>query len=114
MTRVAANVEKNQLVRATSTSMTHHASATAVISRSAAQENTMTMIRVNASVKIHQLAMLLTIMTQIRVNVSVDHTIAMLVNILTITAVAANAQSTRPVQTISISMIQLVSVSVVM
>ena len=114
MTRVAANVEKNQLVRATNTSMTHHASATAVISRSAAQENTMTMIRVNASVKIHQLAMLLTIMTQIRVNVSVDRTTAMLVNILTIKAVAANAQSTRPAQAISTSMIQLVSVSVMM
>ena len=84
------------------------------MSKNAARESTMIMTHVNASVVIHQHAMLLTIMIQIHVNVSANHTIAMLVSISTPRAVAANAQSTRPAQTISTSMAQLVSVNAVM
>ena len=94
--------------------MIHRVSATAVMSRNAAQESTMIMTHVNASVVIHQHATLLTIMTQIRVNVFVDHITAMLVSILTQRAVAVSVQSTRPVPTINTSMGQLASVSAVM
>ena len=72
----------------------------------------MTMIHVNASAKTHQLVMLPTIMTQILVNVSVDHMIVMLIGTLTTRAVAASVQSTRPVQTINTSMVHLASVNV--
>ena len=96
MIPVVVTVAINQPVQATNISMNHRASATAVTSRSAAQENTTTMTRVTASAKIHQLAMLLTITTQIHVNASVDHMTAMLDNISTTRVVAVNVQSTRP------------------
>ena len=114
MIHVAASVVKNQSVRVTSISTNHRASAIVETSRSAALGNTMTTIHVIASAKIHQPAMPLTIMIQIRVNVYVDHMTAMLVNILTQRAVAVSVQSTRPVQTINTSTLQLASVNAVM
>ena len=77
-------------------------------------DSTMTTIHANASVEIHQLASILTISTQTLVNVTVDLMIVTQVNTLTPRAVAANAQSTRPAQTINISMVQLASVNAVM
>ena len=67
-------------------------------------DSTMIMIHVNASVEIHQLASILIITIQILVNVTVDLTIATQANTLTQRAVAANALSTRPAQTINTSM----------
>ena len=114
MIHVVASVLKNQPVRVTSISMNHHASATVETSRSAALENTTTMIHVIASAKIHQHAMPPTIMIQIRVNVYVDHMTATLVSILTPRAVAVSAQSTRPATIINTSTVQLASVNAVM
>ena len=114
MIHVVASVVKNQLVKVTNISMNHRASVTVETSRSAALENIMITIHVIVSAKIHRLAMPLTIMIQIRVNAYVDHMTAMLVNTLTQRAVAANAQSTRPVPTISTSTLQLASVNAVM
>ena len=77
-------------------------------------DSTMTTIHANASVEIHQLASILTISTQTLVNVTVDLMTVTQVNTLTQRAVAANAQSTRPAQTINTSMVQLASVNAVM
>ena len=73
--------------------------------------STMTTIRANASVEIHQLANILIITIQTLVNVTVDLMIATQANTLTQRAVAANAQSTRPAQTINTSMVPLASVN---
>ena len=73
--------------------------------------STMTTIRANASVEIHQLANILIITIQTLVNVTVDLMIATQVNTLTQRAVAANARSTRPAQTINTSMVPLASVN---
>ena len=67
-------------------------------------DSTMTTIHVNASVEIHQLASILIITTQKLVNVTVDLTTVTQANTLTPRAVAANALSTRPAQTINTSM----------
>ena len=75
-------------------------------------DSTMTTIRANASVKIHQLASILIITTQTLVNVTVDHMTATLVSILTQRAAAANALSTRPAQTINTSIECRASVNV--
>ena len=72
----------------------------------------MIMIHVNASVEIHQLANIHTISTLTPANVIVDHMIATQVNTLTPRVVAANAQSTRPAQTINTSMKLPANVSV--
>ena len=77
-------------------------------------DSTMTMIHVNASVKIHQVASILIITTQILANVTVDLMTVTQANTLTQRAVAASAQSTRPAQTINTLMIQLASVNAVM
>ena len=77
-------------------------------------DSTMTMTHVNASVAIHQLASILTIITQTLVNVTADLMTATQANTLTQRAVAANALSTRPAQTINTSMVQLASVNAVM
>ena len=114
MIHVVASVLKNQPVRVTSISMNHHASATVETSRSAPLGNTTTTIHAIASAKRHRLAMLRTIMIQIRVNVYVDHMTAMMASILTQRAVAVSAQSTRPAMTINTSTIQLASVNAVM
>ena len=114
MIHVVASVLKNQPVRVTSISMNHRVSASVETSRCVALGNTMTMIHVIASAKIHQLAMLHTIMIQIRANAYVDHMTVTLVNTLTPRAVAVSAQSTRPVQTINTSTLQLASVNAVM
>ena len=74
-------------------------------------DSTMIMTHVNVNVKIHQLANIHTISTLTPANVTVDHMIATQVNTLTQRAVAANAQSTRPVQTINTSMVPLASVN---
>ena len=73
--------------------------------------STMTTIRANASVEIHQLANILIITIQTLVNVTVDLMIATQANTLTQRAVAENAQSTRPAQTINTSMVPLASVN---
>ena len=93
--------------------MIHRVNAFAVMSRNAAQESTMITIHANANVAIHQIASIPGITTQILANVTADLTIATQVNTLIPRAVAANAQSTRPVQTINISMVQLASVNAV-
>ena len=67
-------------------------------------DSTMIMIHANASVEIHQLANILIITTQTLVNVTVDLMTVTQANTLTPRAVAANAQSTRPAQTINTSM----------
>ena len=95
-----------------STSTVQLVSVNAVTSRNVGMDNTMTMTHVNASVEIHQLANIHSITTQTPVSVIVDHMIATRANTLTQRAVVANAQSTRPAQTINTSMIQLVSVNV--
>ena len=74
-------------------------------------DSTMIMIHVNASVEIHQLASILIITIQILVNVTVDLMIVTQANTLTQRAVAANAQSTRPAQTINSSMEHRASVN---
>jgi hypothetical protein len=76
-------------------------------------DNTMIMAHVNASVEIHQLANTHTTITPILVNVIADLMIATQVNTLTPRAVAASAQSTRPVQTINTLTVQLASVNAV-
>ena len=114
MIPVVVSVVRNQPAPATNTSMIHPANAIAVMFLDAVQENTTTMTHVNANVKIHQPAMTPTIMTQIRVNVYVDHMTATLASTLTPRAVAVSAQSTRPAQTINSSMLQLASVNAVM
>ena len=72
----------------------------------------MTMTHANASVKIHQLVSILITTTQILVNVTADLMTATQANTLTPRAVAANAQSTRPAQTINTSMEHHASVNV--
>ena len=74
-------------------------------------DSTMIMTHVNASVEIHQLASILIITTQTLVNVTVDLTTATQANTLTPRAVVANAQCTRPAQTINTSMVPLASVN---
>ena len=74
-------------------------------------DSTMTTILANASVEIHQLASTLIITIQTLVNVTVDHMIVTQVNTLILRAVAANAQCTRPAQTINTSMKHLASVN---
>ena len=112
MIPVAAAAMNIQTAQATNTSMTHHVNAIVVMSRNAAQENTTTMTHVNVSVVICHLVLLPTIMIPIHVNVFVGLTIATRVSTLTLKAVAASAQSTRPAQTISISMEHLANVNV--
>ena len=75
-------------------------------------DNTMIMTHVNASVEIHQLVNIHTITTLTPVNVTADLMTATQANTLTQRAVAANAQSTRPVQTINTSMECRASVNV--
>ena len=72
----------------------------------------MIMTRVNAGVKIHQLANIPTISILTPVNVTADLMTATQVNTLTPRAVAVSAQSTRPVQTINTSMKHPASVNV--
>ena len=114
MIPVVVSVVKNQPAPATNTSMIHPANAIAVIFLDAAQENTTTMIHVIVSAKIPQLAMPLTIMIQIHVNVYVNHMTATLVSILTQRAVAVSVQNTRPATTINTSTVQLASVNALM
>ena len=114
MVHVVASVVKNQPVRVTSISMNHRASVSVETSRSAALGNTTTTIHVIVSAKIPQLAMPLTIMIQIHVNVYVNHMTATLVSILTQRAVAVSVQNTRPATTINTSTVQLASVNALM
>ena len=109
---VAVDAQSTRPAQAISTSTVQLVSVNAVTSRNVGMDNTMTMIHANASVEIHQLANIHSITTQTPVSVIVDHMIATRANTLTQRAVVANAQSTRPAQTISTSMIQLVSVNV--
>lgn len=101
---VAAAVMNIQPAQAISTSMSHHVNATVVILRNAAQENTMTMIHVIASARIHQLVMLHTIMTQIRVNVSVDHMTVQHISTLMLKPVAAAVVRLQPARGTNSSM----------
>ena len=73
----------------------------------------MTMIHVNASVEIHQLASIHTSMIHILASVSVSLTSVPLINTLTTRHVAAAATTIRPALVISISMIHHVNASVV-
>ena len=75
-------------------------------------DSTMNMTHVNASVEIHQVVNIHTISTLTPANVIVDHIIATQVNTLISRVVAANAQSTRPAQTINTSMKLPANVSV--
>ena len=82
------------------------------MSRNAAQESTTIMTHANANVVIHQIASIPGITIQTLVNVTADLMTVTQANILTPRAVAANAQSTKHVQTINISTVQLASVNV--
>ena len=72
----------------------------------------MTMIRVNASVEIHQHAPIHTIMILTHASVSASLTSAIQVNILTLRVVAANVKKTQRALTTNTSMRYLADVSV--
>ena len=112
MIPVVVAVVRNQPVQAINTSTIHPANVIAVMLLDAAQENTMTMTHVIASVKIHQLAMLHTTIIQTHVSVPANLMVAILASTLTTRAVAASAQSTRPAQTINTLMEHLANVNV--
>ena len=111
---VAANAQSIRPVQTINTSIKPLANVSVVISRNVEMDNTMTTIRVNANAEIHQLASIHTITIPTLVNVIADLMTATLVNTLTQKAVVASALSTRPAQTINISMVQPVSVSAAM
>ena len=112
-TSVAVSVQSTRPAQIINTSTAQLANVSAVTLKNVKMDNTMITTHVNVSVEIHQLASILTITTQTLVNVIADPMTAILLSISITKAVAANAQSTRPAQTINISMVQLVSVSAV-
>ena len=110
---VAVGVKNTSPVPITNTSMKHHANASAVASRNAALDNTMTMSLVNVYAEIHQHVTIRTRMTHIRVSVSASHTSVHLISTLTRIHAAAGVPSTRVVPATNTSTTHHVSVNAV-